>query len=33
MQAKNVPDDQFTAEWMKTRAAALKAAGMPVVFE
>jgi len=33
MMAKNVADDQFTAEWLKVRAAALKKAGMPVVFE
>jgi len=33
MQSKNVADDQFAAEWMKVRAAALKGAGMPVVFE
>ena len=33
MQAKNVADDQFAAEWLKVRAAALKAAGMPVIFE
>jgi len=33
MQSKNVPDDKFAEEWMKVRAAALKAAGMPVVFE
>jgi hypothetical protein len=33
MQSKQVADDQFAAEWMKVRAAALKGAGMPVVFE
>ncbi len=33
MQSKSVPDDQFSAEWLKVRAAALKGAGMPVIFE
>ena len=33
MQSKNVSDDQFAAEWLKVRAAALKKAGMPVIFE
>ena len=33
MQGKDVADDQFAAEWLKVRAAALKKAGMPVVFE
>lgn len=33
MIAKNVADDQFSAEWLKARAAALKKAGMAVVFE
>ncbi len=32
MQAKSVPDDKFTQEWMKLRAAALTKAGLPVVF-
>lgn len=32
MQGKSVPDDKFTEEWMKVRAAALTKAGMPVVF-
>jgi TRAP transporter TAXI family solute receptor len=32
MQAKSVPDDKFTEEWMKLRAAALTKAGLPVVF-
>ncbi|MGE4149804.1 MAG: TAXI family TRAP transporter solute-binding subunit, partial [Hyphomicrobiaceae bacterium] len=33
MQAKKVADDKFVAEWLKVRAAALKKAGMPVIFE
>lgn len=33
MQGKNVADDQYAAEWLKVRAAALKKAGMPVIFE
>jgi TRAP transporter TAXI family solute receptor len=33
MQGKSVADDQFAAEWLKVRAAALKKAGMPVIFE
>ncbi len=33
MQGKSVADDQFAAEWLKVRAAALRKAGMPVVFE
>jgi TRAP transporter TAXI family solute receptor len=33
MQSMKVADDQFTAEWLKVRAAALKKAGMPVIFE
>lgn len=33
MKSKNVSDDQFAAEWLKVRAAALKKAGMPVIFE
>jgi hypothetical protein len=32
MSAKDVADDAFAAEWMKVRAAALTAAGLPVVF-
>lgn len=33
MQGKSVADDQFAAAWLKVRAAALKKAGMPVIFE
>ena len=33
MESSKVDDEQFPAEWMKVRAAALKAAGMPVIFE
>jgi len=33
MQGKNVAEDQFAAEWLKLRAAALTKAGMPVIFE
>lgn len=29
----DLDDEKFTAEWLKVRAAALKSAGMPVVFE
>ena len=32
MQGKSVPDDKFAEEWMKVRAAALKKANRPVVF-
>ena len=32
MKGKTVADDKFAEEWMKVRAAALKKAGMPVVF-
>jgi hypothetical protein len=32
MAAKSVSAENFAAEWMKVRAAALKKAGMPVVF-
>jgi len=33
MQSKSVAEEQFAGEWLKVRAAALKTAGMPVVFE
>lgn len=33
MQKQDVADDQFAAEWMKLRAAALEAAGLPVIFK
>jgi len=33
MQGKNVADEQYAAEWLKVRAAALNKAGMPVIFE
>ncbi len=33
MQGKQVAEDQFATEWLKVRAAALKKAGMAVVFE
>jgi len=33
MQGKQVADDQYAAEWLKVRAAALKKAGMAVIFE
>ncbi|KPK08340.1 MAG: hypothetical protein AMJ64_03755 [Betaproteobacteria bacterium SG8_39] len=33
MQGKSVADEQFAAEWLKVRAAALKKADMPVIFE
>jgi len=32
MGSKSVPDDKFAEEWLKVRAAALKKANMPVVF-
>lgn len=32
MKGKSIPDDKFAEEWMKVRAAALKKANMPVVF-
>ena len=33
MSAKNVSDEKYADEWMKVRAAALTAAGLPVVFK
>lgn len=33
MSQRDVPEEQFQAAWMKQRAAALRAAGLPVVFE
>jgi hypothetical protein len=32
MEGKTVADDKFAEEWLKVRAAALKKASMPVVF-
>jgi len=33
MQGKSVPGDKFAEEWLKTRAAALTKAGLPIVFK
>jgi TRAP transporter TAXI family solute receptor len=33
MEEKDLDGDEFKAEWMKTRAAALEAAGMPLIFK